>query len=231
MPGRGRPYERRSSEPREPRPAAQAALADAIFALGKPVVLLLTSGPLMIAQAAERVQAVAATWFLGAEAGHAIADVLTGKFNLVGRLPITWPRDIGQVPIYFSRRPSGRPAAADNPYTSKYLDSRLSRYSRQAAPRPKPVDEVIPCRIPPWAALILRAPSYPAGHCRSPLSRRPFMLAASTAVAVCDAPKWGLDAGRPRTDATRVKRFHREPERKAVCASAQRPLSFWVEGA
>jgi beta-glucosidase len=104
-------------------PGAQAALADAIFDLGKPVVLLLSSGrPLMITRAAERARAVAATWFLGAEAGRAIAEVLTGRFNPVGRLPVTWPRDIGQVPIYFSRRPSGRPAAADNPYTSKYLD-------------------------------------------------------------------------------------------------------------
>ncbi len=104
-------------------PGAQAALADAVFDLGKPVVLLLSSGrPLMIARAAERARAVAATWFLGAEAGSAIAGVLTGKFNPVGRLPVTWPRDIGQVPIYFSRRPSGRPAAADNRYTSKYLD-------------------------------------------------------------------------------------------------------------
>jgi len=105
-------------------PGAQTALADAIFDLGKPVVLLLSSGrPLMIAEAAERATAVAATWFLGVEAGRAIADVLTGKFNPTGRLPVTWPRDIGQVPIYFARRPSGRPAAAHNPYTSKYLDT------------------------------------------------------------------------------------------------------------
>jgi beta-glucosidase len=104
-------------------PGAQAALAQAIFGLGKPVVLLLSSGrPLMITKAAESARAVAATWFLGAEAGHAIADVLTGEFNPTGRLPVTWPRDIGQVPIFFSARQSGRPAAPDNPYTSKYLD-------------------------------------------------------------------------------------------------------------
>jgi beta-glucosidase len=104
-------------------PGAQAALADAIFGLGKPVVLVLSSGrPLMITRAAESATAVVATWFLGAEAGHAIADVLTGKFNPTGRLPLTWPRDIGQVPIFFSARQSGRPAAPDNPYTSKYLD-------------------------------------------------------------------------------------------------------------
>ena len=63
-----------------------------------------------------------ATWFLGAEAGNAIADVLTGKFNPAGRLPVTWPRDVGQMPIFFAERPSGRPAKPDDPYTSKYLD-------------------------------------------------------------------------------------------------------------
>jgi beta-glucosidase len=104
-------------------PGEQTALAEAIFGLGKPVVLLLSSGrPLMITKAAASASAVAATWFLGAEAGHAIADVLTGKFNPTGRLPVTWPRGIGQVPIFFSARQSGRPAAADDPYTSKYLD-------------------------------------------------------------------------------------------------------------
>src|SRR5205807_3599732 len=51
-----------------------------------------------------------------------IADVLTGKFNPTGRLPVTWPRDVGQVPIFFAARPSGRPAYPTDPYTSKYLD-------------------------------------------------------------------------------------------------------------
>lgn len=55
-------------------------------------------------------------------AGHAIADVVTGRFNPIGRLPVTWPRDVGQIPIHFSARSSGRPMEAGNPYTSKYLD-------------------------------------------------------------------------------------------------------------
>ncbi|MGH6840029.1 MAG: glycoside hydrolase family 3 C-terminal domain-containing protein, partial [Methylocella sp.] len=58
----------------------------------------------------------------GVEAGNAIADVLTGKFNPAGRLPVTWPRDVGQVPIFFAERPSGRPAKPGERYTSKYLD-------------------------------------------------------------------------------------------------------------
>jgi len=104
-------------------PGAQALLAEAIFELGKPVVLVLSSGrPLMITEVAKKARAVVAAWFLGVEAGHAVADVLTGKFNPTGRLPVTWPRDVGQVPIFYSVRQSGRPAAPNDPYTSKYLD-------------------------------------------------------------------------------------------------------------
>ncbi len=104
-------------------PGAQGALADAIFDLGVPVVALISSGrPLTIPSIVEKARAVVATWFLGAEAGNAIADVLTGQFNPTGRLPVTWPRDVGQVPIFFAARPSGRPADPGDPYTSKYLD-------------------------------------------------------------------------------------------------------------
>jgi beta-glucosidase len=104
-------------------PGAQAALAESIFDLAKPVVLVLFSGrQLMITAAAQKARAVLAAWFLGIEAGHAVADVLTGKFKPTGRLPVTWPRDVGQVPVYFSARQSGRPAAPNDPYTSKYLD-------------------------------------------------------------------------------------------------------------
>jgi beta-glucosidase len=104
-------------------PGVQGVLAEAIFDLGKPVVALISSGrPLMIAAIVERAKAVVATWFLGVEAGNAIADVLTGKFNPTGRLPVTWPRDVGQVPIFFAARPSGRPANPYDHFTSKYLD-------------------------------------------------------------------------------------------------------------
>jgi beta-glucosidase len=104
-------------------PGVQGALAEAIFDLGKPVVALISSGrPLIVTAIVEKARAVVATWFLGAEAGNAIADVLTGKFNPTGRLPVTWPRDIGQVPIFFAARPSGRPANPDDHFTSKYLD-------------------------------------------------------------------------------------------------------------
>ncbi len=104
-------------------PGRQRELAEAVLATGAPVVALLCSGrPLIATWLIERAQATLATWFLGDMAGHAIADVLTGRFNPTARLPITWPREIGQIPIFYAERSSGRPADAANPFTSKYLD-------------------------------------------------------------------------------------------------------------
>lgn len=104
-------------------PGCQRALAQAVLDVGKPVIVLLSSGrPLALPWLFERADAVLATWFLGSEAGHAIADVLTGEFNPSGRLPVTWPRHVGQAPIFYSQRPSGRPAKAGERLTSTYLD-------------------------------------------------------------------------------------------------------------
>jgi beta-glucosidase len=104
-------------------PGRQRALAEAVLGLGKPVVVTLSSGrPLTLPWLFERAQAVLATWFLGCEAGHAVADVLTGKFNPAGRLPVSWPRDVGQIPIFYNERPAGRPYAPGVHYSSTYLD-------------------------------------------------------------------------------------------------------------
>ena len=104
-------------------PGRQAELAEAVLALGKPVVLTLSSGrPLMAPSLLERVDAALATWFLGSEAGHAVGDVVSGRHNPTGRLPVSWPVDIGQIPIYYAQRRTGRPANPDDHYTSKYLD-------------------------------------------------------------------------------------------------------------
>jgi beta-glucosidase len=70
----------------------------------------------------EQAQAVLAAWFPGSEAGHAIADIVTGRVSPSGRTPVSWPRDVGQVPIFFGDRPSGRPFDAADRFTSKYLD-------------------------------------------------------------------------------------------------------------
>jgi beta-glucosidase len=104
-------------------PDDQRALAEAVLASGRPVVVLLSSGrPLIAPWLFERAGCVLATWFLGHQAGHAVADILTGRADATGRLPVTWPRAVGQIPIHAGERPSGRPANPDDPYTSKYLD-------------------------------------------------------------------------------------------------------------
>jgi beta-glucosidase len=109
-------------------PGRQRQFAEAVFerarGLRKPVIVILFSGrPLIVPWLIDRADAVIAAWFLGSEAGNAIADVVTGRVSPSGRTPVSWARSLGQVPVFFAARPSGRPAAANQPYTSKYLDS------------------------------------------------------------------------------------------------------------
>ena len=108
-------------------PGIQRRLAEAIFERAQrsaiPVIVILFSGrPLVVPWLIERANAVLAAWFLGSEAGNALADVLTGEVSPSGRTPVSWPRAAGQVPIFFSERPSGRPFNAQDRFTSKYLD-------------------------------------------------------------------------------------------------------------
>ena len=105
-------------------PGNQQALADAVLDTGRPVVVLLMNGrPLAIDRLAARAPAILETWFLGVEAGPAIADVLTGRVNPAGRLPVTFPRASGAVPFPYDRLPSGRPADADPARdTTRYHD-------------------------------------------------------------------------------------------------------------
>lgn len=108
-------------------PGRQRALAEAVLerahARGVPVVAILFSGrPLILPWLCERADAVLAAWFPGSEAGHAIADVLSGRVSPAGRTPISWPRALGQVPLFYAQRPSGRPADPNDYFTSKYLD-------------------------------------------------------------------------------------------------------------
>ncbi|MGH7480682.1 MAG: beta-glucosidase BglX [Longimicrobiales bacterium] len=104
-------------------PGAQLALAQAVVATGTPVVVVLMNGrPLAIPWLAENVPAILETWFLGVQMGPAVADVLFGAYNPGGSLPVTFPRAVGQVPIYYNHKTSGRPPTEDDPYTSKYMD-------------------------------------------------------------------------------------------------------------
>jgi beta-glucosidase len=104
-------------------PTWQQTLLEELVATGKPVVLVVMSGrPLAISWAAQRVPAILQAWFLGTESGFALADVLFGRVNPSGKLPVTIPRNTGQVPVYHSLLPSGRPADPANKFTSKYID-------------------------------------------------------------------------------------------------------------
>jgi beta-glucosidase len=104
-------------------PAVQQRLAEAVFGLGKPVIVALSSGrPLTAPWLFEKADAVIATWFPGCEAGPALADVLTGRFNPSGKLPVCWPYAVGQMPIFYAHRPTGRPVEEGNHMTSRYID-------------------------------------------------------------------------------------------------------------
>ena len=105
-------------------PGRKGELVEAVSATGKPIIALLFCGrPVTIPSLVEKADALLICWFPGSEAGHAIADVLTGKVNPGGHLPVTWPRNLGQVPITYDARPTGRPKNPAEKYTSKYIDS------------------------------------------------------------------------------------------------------------
>ncbi|MFC3798788.1 glycoside hydrolase family 3 N-terminal domain-containing protein [Cohnella sp. GCM10012308] len=107
-------------------PDAQLRLAKAVAATGKPVVLVLTNGrPLDLTWFDAHMNAIVETWFLGSQAGHAIADLLTGARNPSGRLTMSFPLHEGQVPVYYNHFRTGRPlteANAGEKFISKYLD-------------------------------------------------------------------------------------------------------------
>lgn len=104
-------------------PGNQLELVKRIHATGKPYAVVLMNGrPLTIPWLAENSPAILETWFAGTEAGNAVADTLFGDANPGGKLPITFPRSVGQIPIYYNALPTGRPFSATEKYTSKYLD-------------------------------------------------------------------------------------------------------------
>lgn len=103
-------------------PGDQLKLADAVLATKKPVILVIESGrPLDIRWATFHTQAILQAWFPGVEAGNAIADVLFGDVSPSGRLAISWPRTLGEIPIYYNHRATGRPTSPDRWHTG-YLD-------------------------------------------------------------------------------------------------------------
>jgi len=104
-------------------PGRQLDLVKAVQATAKRVIVVLMNGrPLTINWIAGNSPAILETWFAGTQAGNAIADVLFGDVNPGGKLPVTFPRSVGQEPLYYNHMNTGRPPDANNKYTSKYLD-------------------------------------------------------------------------------------------------------------
>lgn len=106
-------------------PGVQEELVEAVCATGKPVILLINAGrPLVFNTASEKAQAILYTWWLGTKAGDAIADVVFGDYNPSGKLPMTFPRSEGQIPIYYNHFSTGRPPKneSDVNYVSSYID-------------------------------------------------------------------------------------------------------------
>jgi len=106
-------------------PGPQVALLKEIHAAGKPIILVLMAGrPITLEGVEPLADAILMAWHPGTMGGPAIADVLTGAYNPSGHLPVTWPRSVGQIPIFYAHKNSGRPAplTAGDKYYSRYLD-------------------------------------------------------------------------------------------------------------
>jgi len=103
-------------------PGKQQQLLEAVVATGRPVVLVLINGrPLNLAWAAEHVPAILEAWYPGTEGGNAIGDILFGDANPGGKLPVTWPRSVGQVPIYYAHNLTHMPETSRG-FVSRYWD-------------------------------------------------------------------------------------------------------------
>jgi beta-glucosidase len=105
-------------------PSRQMELVQAIHATGKPTIVVLVNGrPLSVGWIVNNAPALLESWMGGTQSGNAIADILFGDVNPGGKLPVTMPRTVGQVPIYYNHMNTGRPPDAQNRYTSKYFDA------------------------------------------------------------------------------------------------------------
>lgn len=108
-------------------PGLQQELLEKVYENNPNVVLVLNNGrPLTIPWAAERIPAIVEAWQLGAQTGHAVAQVLYGDYNPSGKLPMTFPRNLGQVPIHYNMHNTGRPNTKGDVFYTHYIDSPLS---------------------------------------------------------------------------------------------------------
>jgi beta-glucosidase len=106
-------------------PESQKLLIMALSKTGKPLIVVVMAGrPLALTEENEFATSMIVTWHAGIEAGNAIADVLFGNYNPSGKLSATFPRNLGQVPIYYNHKNTGRPSAPNSPkFQSNYLDA------------------------------------------------------------------------------------------------------------
>lgn len=104
-------------------PGKQKELLMALAKTGKPIVLVVMNGrPLTLQWEADNIPAIVEAWHLGVETGNAVADVLFGNYNPSGKLPVTFPRSVGQIPVYYNHKSTGRPFQTKDKYTSRFLD-------------------------------------------------------------------------------------------------------------
>ena len=106
-------------------PTSQKHLLQALWALGKPLIIVLVNGrPMDLSEEQSQADALLVTWYSGTEGGNAVADVLFGDYNPSGKLPMTFPRSVGQIPLYYNHLNTGRPFDSLKPfkYTTQYID-------------------------------------------------------------------------------------------------------------
>jgi len=106
-------------------PGVQSELLEKLRKLNKPIVIVLMNGrPLDLSVESEMASAILETWYAGTKGAKAITDVLYGVYNPSGKLPMTFPRNVGQIPIYYYAKNTGRPKSPEEPkYRSQYIDS------------------------------------------------------------------------------------------------------------
>lgn len=106
-------------------PGDEQAIIDAVESTGTPYAVVLFNGrPLTLGPVVDTAPAVLEAWFPGVEGGNAVADVVFGKVNPGGKLPVSFPQTVGQVPIYYNHEPTGRPCDVTQKYVSRYRDLR-----------------------------------------------------------------------------------------------------------
>ncbi|QFU18209.1 glycosyl hydrolase [Microvirga thermotolerans] len=105
----------------------QAEILKALAATGKPVALVIVGGrPLELGKLTDLIPAILMAWYPGSEGGTAVADILFGDVSPSGKLPVSWPRTVGQLPLYYNRLPTGRPTLEHNRFTLKYVDEAIT---------------------------------------------------------------------------------------------------------